>query len=61
MHPFGDDPRGDGTLPSPWARNHWSPFIDSEKYLLKAIDYVNDNPRRAGLKRQRWNCVTPLR
>jgi len=60
LHPFADDPRADGTLPSPWARNHWSPFIDSDNYLHKAIDYVNENPCRSGLKRQHWTCVAPL-
>jgi REP element-mobilizing transposase RayT len=60
IHPFVDDPRADGTLPSPWARNHWSPFIDSPAYLRKAIDYVNDNPGRSGLKRQHWKCVVPI-
>jgi len=60
IHPFKHDPRADGTFPSPWARNHWSPFIDSDQYLEKAINYVKDNPCRSGLKRQKWNCVTPL-
>jgi REP element-mobilizing transposase RayT len=60
IHPFKHDPRADGTFPSPWARNHWSPFIDSDQYLEKAINYVKDNPCRSGLKRQHWNCVTPL-
>ena len=57
LHPFVDDPRADGTLASPWARNHWSPFIDSSEYLKKAIAYVNDNPIRAGLPRQHWSSV----
>jgi REP element-mobilizing transposase RayT len=57
LHPFADDPRADETFPSPWARNHWSPFIDSPQYLRKAIDYVNDNPDRAALKRQHWSSV----
>jgi hypothetical protein len=48
------------TPPSPLARNHWSPFIDSPEYLEKAINYVNDNPVRTGLKRRRWHCVTEL-
>jgi len=60
LHPFANDPRADGTFPSPWARNHWSPFIDSTEYLRKAVTYVNDNPVRAGLRRQQWNCVNPL-
>ncbi len=59
LHPFTNDPRADGTFPSPWARNHWSPFIDSIESLHKAIDYVNDNPLRSGLKRQHWNIVQP--
>ncbi len=57
IHPFADDPRADRALPSPWARNHWSPFIDSQRYLRKAIDYVNENPVRAGLKPQHWSSV----
>jgi REP element-mobilizing transposase RayT len=57
IHPFKDDARKDGTLPSPWSRNHWTPFIDSEEYLAKAIDYVERNPVRCGLKPQRWSLV----
>ncbi|MGB7157827.1 MAG: hypothetical protein WBD40_07160 [Tepidisphaeraceae bacterium] len=60
LHPFADDPRADGTFPSPWARNHWSPFIDLTEYLQKAIHYVNDNPVRSGLKQQHWSSVTRL-
>lgn len=59
LHPFANDPRADGSFPSPWARNHWSPFIDSIEYLHKAIDYVNENPLRSGLKRQHWSIVHP--
>ncbi len=60
LHPFANHRRADGTLPSPWARNYWCPFIDSKEYLHQAIRYVNNNPARSGLKSQRWNCVIPL-
>ena len=57
LHPFENHPRADGSLPSPWARNYWCPFIDSMKYLETAIRYVQNNPIRCGLKPQNWNCV----
>jgi REP element-mobilizing transposase RayT len=56
-HPLAEHPRADGTLPSPWARNYWCPFIDSIDYLHQAIRYVENNPVRCQLKRQTWNCV----
>lgn len=57
LHPLAEHPRTDGTLPSPWARNYWCPFIDSVEYLDQAIRYVERNPIRSGLKAQRWTCV----
>jgi predicted kinase/REP element-mobilizing transposase RayT len=50
LRPFIDHPRADGALPSPWARNYWCPFIDSADYLKQAIEYVENNPIRCGLK-----------
>ncbi len=57
LHPFANDPSADGTFPSPWARNYWSPFIDSSEYLHKAINVCKRNPLRSGLKRQHWSIV----
>jgi REP element-mobilizing transposase RayT len=57
LHPLVRQPRADGTLPSPWARNYWCPFIDSAEYLHQAIRYVENNPMRSGLKAQNWSCV----
>lgn len=48
-----------GRTPSPWARNHWSPFIQSPEHMHQAIRYVERNPVKAGLPRQRWHIVTP--
>lgn len=57
IHPFANSPRADGSLPSPWARNFWAPRIESEDHLAAAIDYVNQNPGRSGLRRQHWSIV----
>jgi REP element-mobilizing transposase RayT len=57
VHSMAAHAAGNGRMPSPWARNHWCPFIDSEEYMAKAIRYVERNPVKAGLRRQRWNFV----
>lgn len=56
-HPMVDFPRADGSLPSPWARNHWCPFIRSTGQMRTVIGYVQRNPLKAGLPAQRWNLV----
>lgn len=50
-----------GRTPSPWARKHWSPFIQSPEHMRQAIRYVEQNPIKAGLPPQRWHVVTPYR
>ena len=59
IHPMADHPRSNGTLPSPWARKHWCPFIRSAEHMQTAIRYVEQNPIKAGFKPQRWKLVTP--
>jgi len=59
LHLFAVQPYRDGSLPSPWARNEWSCFIDTDEYLRAAVDYVDRNPPREGLKPQRWTLVVP--
>jgi REP element-mobilizing transposase RayT len=57
LHPFAQDTRKDGTHPSSWARKHWCPFIDTREYFERAIEYVRQNPIRAGLREQSWNLT----
>ncbi len=54
VHPLRKYPRADGTLPSPWTRDYWCPYIDSQDHLIAAIDYVNQNPTQCGLRAQKW-------
>lgn len=43
--------------PSIWAENGWTVFIDSEDQLLACVNYVEQNPIKAGLPPQRWSFV----
>lgn len=61
LHPFADRPYSGGRLPTPWARKGWWVFIDDTEHLRAAITYVENNPPKSGLKRQRWSFVTPAR
>ena len=44
---------------SPWARGHWEVWLDTDAEVFSAIDYVEQNPIRDGLKPQRWPFVVP--
>ena len=57
LHPFRDCPRSNGKLPSPWAAGGWKVFLDTEAEVQRAIRYVEQNPIKAGLKRQCWSFV----
>jgi len=59
LHPTKHYPRANGSLPSPWARKHWCPFIRSVEHMRAAIRYVEQNPVKSGFKPQRWRLVTP--
>ncbi|MEX0774507.1 MAG: hypothetical protein WD042_02210 [Phycisphaeraceae bacterium] len=59
LHPLAQYASGTGRIPSPWARNHWCPFIWSAEHMRVAIRYVRANPIKAGLQAQHWSIVTP--
>ncbi len=44
---------------SPWARGHWEVWLDSDDDVRRAIEYVEQNPIRDGLKPQHWPFVVP--
>jgi REP element-mobilizing transposase RayT len=52
----GDDERP----PSPWLRGEWKVFLDSPADVRRAVEYVEANPEREGLPRQRWSFVKPV-
>jgi REP element-mobilizing transposase RayT len=59
LHPLADYRQPDGTVPSPWARNGWPVFLENDKEILGAIEYVEKNPLREGKPQQRWSFVVP--
>lgn len=61
MHPLACDASIKGRIPSPWARNHWCPFIRNVDHMREAIAYVERNLIKAGLRPQRWRQVQPYR
>jgi REP element-mobilizing transposase RayT len=59
LHPFATSPYANGRLPSPWARRQWIVFLNTDADIRRAIDYVDRNPLKEGLPRQRWSFVAP--
>ncbi|MFI4860147.1 MAG: transposase [Phycisphaerales bacterium JB063] len=60
LHPFQDHPLPNGRTPTPWARKHWSVFLRDDASILRAIQYVEQNPIKAGYKPQHYDWVTPF-
>jgi hypothetical protein len=57
--PFSGGPKGRVRPPSPWANNFWKVWLDCEDDLQRSIQYVNENPLKAGLTQQNWKFVVP--
>jgi REP element-mobilizing transposase RayT len=60
VHPFAGVYRPNGTRPSPWVEGYWKVFLNEDD-VPRAIDYVEKNPLRAGLKPQKWSFVRAYR
>jgi len=60
VHPMAAHTTDEDKLPSPWARKQWTVFLNTDDDIRRAVDYVNCNPEREGLKPQHWNFVTSL-
>ncbi len=54
LHPMSEYGGADGSLLSPWERNCWKTYLNTHDQIELAIEYVEENPRRAGLGRQSW-------
>ena len=50
-------PDEEGTLPTPWAAKCWKVFLDNDADVIRAIQYVEDNPTKEGKNPQRWRFV----
>jgi hypothetical protein len=59
IHPMRDHTRNSGRLPTPWAGGGWKVILATPERMRAAIRYVEENPVKAGLRRQRWGFVLP--
>lgn len=59
LNPMQNYVRRNGRIPSLWADKGWVVFIDAPPQMRSAIEYVEMNPLKAGLKRQQWSFVVP--
>jgi hypothetical protein len=59
-HPMQTWPDEEGTLPTPWAAKCWKVFLDNDADVIRAIQYVEDNPTKEGKNPQRWRFVIPF-
>lgn len=59
LHPLRAFARASGKHPSPWAAHGWKVMLFTPEEMRARIRYVEENPVRAGLRRQRWSFVVP--
>ena len=59
-HPFLDQRKADGSLPTPWQEDCWKVFLNTDSDIVRSIDYVERNPVKHGKPKQTWWFVTPF-
>jgi REP element-mobilizing transposase RayT len=59
-HPLTAYPLPDATLSSPWAHRRWKVYLNTDEEIIRAIEYVENNPIKEGKRRQRWPFVVPF-
>ena len=59
LNPLADYRSKRGRVPSPWVRGGWYVYLNTSDRMNRAIDYVNANPVKAGMKPQAWSFVQP--
>ncbi len=59
LHPMEKYQRPDGRVPTPWAKSGWFVYLNTPNEMRNCIRYVEENPIKEGLPRQRWSFVEP--
>ncbi len=59
LHPLEKDRRAGGRAPSPWADHGWFVYLNTPDEMRQRIGYVEGNPIKEGLPRQKWPFVIP--
>ena len=58
IHPLARYASQDGRVPKCWVRGQWKVFL-APTDVTRAIQYVEDNPIKAGFRKQKWSFVVP--
>lgn len=61
LHPLAQFRNRRGAIPTPWAKNAWRVFLDTEADILRSIQYVERNPIKEHKPSQSWPFVTAFR
>jgi REP element-mobilizing transposase RayT len=57
LHPMARFPRRNGRVAKAFAVGEWKVFLDTADDIVRAMRYVENNPEKEGLPRQRWSFV----
>ena len=60
IHPLADHQREDGRVEKCFATGEWIVYLDTANDVLRATQYVEENPEKGGLRRQTWWFVKPF-
>src|SRR5262249_46663501 len=60
LHPFSAERDENGNVPHCWAQRQWIAYLNSVEDIFRSIEYVEQNPVKAGLPRQTWPFVFPF-
>ena len=59
LHPLQQYRQRNGRVPSPWADGGWEVYLNTPEDIRQRIRYVEENPAKEGLPRQKWPFVVP--
>lgn len=60
IHPFQTEYESSGMLPACWADGCWNVYLDTPAAVVRAIEYVMNNPLKERKPVQQWSFVTPF-
>ena len=60
IHPHANQQRIGNRTPHMWVEKFWKVYLDSERAIDSAIQYVCANPEREGRSAQNWRWITPF-
>jgi hypothetical protein len=60
IHPLQRYRKNDASIPTPWAKDFWSVFINEVEQLNTAIHYVERHPQKDGLSAQHHDFLAAV-